>query len=161
MLTQERVRELFRYSKTTGLLTRKQRRGKGRAGESSKCHDRDGYLVVGIDSKTYRTHRVIWLYVTGAFPEADIDHKNRIRDDNRWTNLRSVTRSQNKQNQLAAVNNKSGAKGVYPHQGRWQAAIEHLGVRYDLGGFNSICEAAAAYSKKAKELHEFNPCAKR
>jgi HNH endonuclease len=48
----------------------------------------DGYRYVEIDGELYRADRVAWLYVTGEWPEGEVEHINGDRGDNRWENLR-------------------------------------------------------------------------
>jgi len=118
-----------------------------------------------VNGKLYRAHRLVWLYFYGEWPKADIDHINRVKDDNRLENLRDVSRSQNKQNQGASIRNKVGIKGVYPYRnngkqtGKWAAAICHRGKGHFLGAYSTIEEAQAAYASAASVLHEFNPSA--
>jgi len=161
-LTQEEVKRIFKYDRKTGALIRRFSIGKAAAGTHSTCKDRDGYIVIGINTKLYRAHRVVWLYFHGQWPKNDCDHINRIKDDNRIQNLRDVTRSQNKQNQLVTRVSKSGIKGVFwvVKIGRWQAEIMHQGKSYILGRFVDIEDAAKAYKAAAKKFHEFNPSAK-
>lgn len=162
MLTVERVRHLFTYDEERGILLRNFKRGKAPAGSHSTCTDRDGYLVVGIDSKIYRAHRVIWLYKTGQWPRGDIDHIDRDPANNRWCNLRDVTRAENKQNQVAKRGSKSGVKGVSwsAQMNRWVASITVNGKTHYLGASKTIDAAAAAYAAAAAVLHKFNPSAK-
>lgn len=162
-LTQEILHDLFRYNKQVGLLIRRYKRGKAEAGTSSTAKDRDGYLVVGIKGKLYRAHRVIWFYVHGSWPKGDIDHINRVKDDNRIHNLRDVTRSQNKQNQGPSKNCKSGIKGVYwcNQSSKWRAGICHQGRQWVIGEYKTIEAAASAYATEAARVHEFNPMAKK
>ena len=112
MLTIERIRHVFTYDKSTGNLVRNFGRGKAKKGSFSSCTDKDGYVVIGVDNKIYRAHRLVWFYVNGEFPDGDLDHINRIKTDNRIANLRCVTKAQNIQN------TKSGL-GKHPkHQNR-------------------------------------------
>jgi len=46
-----------------------------------------------------KLHRLAWLLQTGSWPSNEIDHINGVRDDNRWSNLRDVSRAVNMQNQ--------------------------------------------------------------
>lgn len=162
MITQARVQELFKLNLRTGHLVRRFKRGKAEAGTHSTAKDRDGYLVLGIDGKLYRAHRIVWLYVHGEFPPADIDHINGAKDDNRPKNLRAVTRSQNKQNQGPTKNNKSGFKGVYrSHDGKyWNASICHKRENHFLGQFKLLKDAATAYAVAAGVFHTHNPSSK-
>jgi hypothetical protein len=159
MLTQERVRYLFTYDEKNGLLLRNLKRGKGLPGKPSLCKDKDGYHVVGIDNKNYRTHRVIWLYVYGEFPEGYLDHINRIRTDNRIENLREVSYAQNRENVDANHNNRSGLKGVWLHKQtkKWCASIGHKVKNIHLGSFVSIDDAYESYKKAASVYHTMNP----
>ena len=161
MLTQERLQHLFTYDAINGLLIRNFKVGKAEAGTSSSAKDRDGYHVVGIDSKLYRTHRVIWMYVHGSFPEGYLDHINRIKIDNRIENLREVSKAQSRENIGVSHNNKSGMKGVWMHKQtkKWCASIGYKKKNIHLGSFTSIEDAYQAYKKAAATYHTMNPVA--
>lgn len=92
-------------------------------------------------------HRVIHM----APEDMMVDHKNQIELDNRRSNLRTASDSQNMGNRKISRNNKVGAKGVCFHNGRFQASIniDHKSVY--LGRFSTAEEANAAYAKAAKE----------
>lgn len=64
---------------------------------------------------TYLLHRLIWLYVTGSFPPEgmEIDHINRIRNDNRWCNLRLVNSTENKLNSERSIRRRAGGRTKY------------------------------------------------
>ncbi len=91
MLTQAELKAVLHYDPETGIFTRY---GHNKCG--SKTYQ--GYIGIGIKRKTYYAHRLAWLYMTGVWPSKEIDHKNRIRDDNRWVNLREATRSMQSRN---------------------------------------------------------------
>lgn len=89
--------------------------------------------------------------MTGAFPKDQVDHINGVKHDNRWTNLREATNSQNVANTGANSRNSSGFKGVYHHEaGKWQAKVMHLGKSKSLGLFDSPEQAARAYNEGAR-----------
>lgn len=119
----------------------------------------DGYRTIDIGKKPYFAHRVIWCMVTGDWPERDIDHKNRIRNDNRWLNLRSATESQNAANTSYRKPNKAGARGVeITRHGRYRVRIRHQGKLISLGIYADLERAKAVYEKAARELFgEFSP----
>ena len=131
MLTQEQVKELFDYDPETGDLVWRVKRGThGVAGKIAGGLDHHhGYFRIRIDGKLYRTHRIIWLYVYGAWPVNDIDHVNGLRHDNRICNLREATRAENMQNQRnPRVDNKSSYLGVSRKMGganssKWQETL--------------------------------------
>jgi hypothetical protein len=101
----------------------------------------------------FQLHRVIWLMVYGLWPKGDIDHKNRCKTDNRLTNLREATRSENTANSTARRGSKSGVKGVHERSnGRWRATIMKDYKRFNLGTFSSKKEASSSYDAAARRL---------
>jgi hypothetical protein len=158
-LTQERLKHLFTYDPMTGFLTRRVKSKNGhKAGTVASARDVDGYVIVGIDGRTYFAHRLAWLYMFGAFPAGEIDHKNHIHDDNRLSNLRDVSTSRNQQNRIKAqANNRtSGLLGVSWHKDnkRWRATIHINGRQRLVGQFDSAQEAHVAYIQAKRESHE-------
>lgn len=97
-------------------------------------------------------HRLL----SGATGEAETDHINRNRLDNRRSNLRVVTTAQNLANRPRAARNTSGYKGVSRSkgQGRWRAEFTANGEYRNLGVFNSPEDAARAYDRAAYQEHE-------
>lgn len=116
-----------------------------------------GYLRVGLSSNLQITvHRLIWFLVYKEFPRGEIDHINGDRKDNRLTNLRLVSKSQNQRNRKPNSVSLSKYKGVYKSKtiGSWISSITFEGKRYYLGTFNCETSAAIAYNKKSKELND-------
>ncbi len=95
--------------------------------------------------------------MTGYLPSAQIDHKNRIRDDNRWENLRDVSQPINQQNKIDATKRSStGLLGVSPPQGnrrQFKATIQLDGRSIHLGYYKTAEEAHKAYMAAKKALH--------
>ena len=98
---------------------------------------RDLHFFTGYDedgketSKMFRQHRVIWLLVHKSWPTDEIDHINGNKIDNRPSNLRDVSRSDNQRNSKIRSNNTSGTMGVgkiRPQKGRpfWRVVIFDL-----------------------------------
>lgn len=116
------------------------------AGKPSGSVSLGGYVVVGLDGRVYRAHRVIWAIVTGRWPSKDIDHVNLDRRDNRWENLRDVEYLDNSHRQSRRTDNKSSVTGVHYHsgKGKWCAQIGGGKLRVSLGTFDSFEEAVAA-----------------
>ena len=87
-----------------------------------------------------------FLYMEGYFPENFVDHKNRIRDDNRWKNLRHVSHLCNMRNQSVAKNNVSGVTGVIwnSQRKRWRGSITIMNKNEFLGHFMTMKEAVRA-----------------
>jgi len=152
VITQERLIELLRYNSCTGDFVRIKQISNahpcgGKVGSYS-----EGYLRISIDGKSYLAHRLAWLYMTGKWPENEIDHININRRDNRWCNLRRATHGQNQQNQKGW--GASGIKGVHWRacDSKWCARIGTNGRKF-LGYFHTKEAAHAAYVEAAKRLH--------
>lgn len=142
MTTKDRLRELFNYDPINGGFTRRVPIKGYNAGSPVGTEKPKGYVVAVVDGRTYRVHHLVWMYHNGYFvPE--LDHINRVRNDNRIENLRPCTHSQNLGNARARVHKY---KGVYfcKQTGKWRA---QLGGH--LGRFDTIEEAALAYNDAA------------
>ena len=100
------------------------------------------------------THRLAWMMIHGA-PTADIDHIDGNRTNNRISNLRAATRSENLANARKHAHNTSGAKGVYfdRQRGKYQAHITHQYKYYHLGRFDTFEQAVAARRDAAERMH--------
>lgn len=105
-----------------------------------------GYLQMSVEGRPYAVHRLIWLHVTGSFPECDIDHIDGNRLNNSWVNLRSVTRRENLRNSGIRVDNTSGVPGVSFAKDRrlWCAYIETGEGRKYIGHFRVFDDAVKA-----------------
>lgn len=159
MLTQKEVRRLFNYNKRTGILKWKISSGRAKIGNIAGSVNDKGYIQIGINGKQHLAHRLIWLYVKGYFPEHGIDHKNRIRHDNRWTNLREESQQCNMRNCGLRSDNTSGIKGVFFNKqvNKWQVQIQiNKKVKY-LGYYDNFDEAVLVRYNAEKELN-WNRC---
>lgn len=156
MITQARLKELLRYDPSTGLFTWRKSRGPSKAGSVAGTKRIDGYIRIKIDGSLCMAHRLVWLYMTGALPRKEIDHKNCRRDDNRHGNLREASRSENNRNASHRADNSSGHKGISWHavMGEWVARIQAGGVRTCLGYFDILEDAAAAYAEASARHHK-------
>ena len=146
LITQASLKEILHYDPDTGLFTRRVRRGKRWQPGTIAGTLSHGYIWVSLDGRKYAAQRLAFLYITGHWPPHDSDHRNGIRDDNRWRNLRAATRSQNNANSGPSIRSKSGLKGVVRvDKRRWKT---YCGRDY-IGSFRSPEEAARAYDKEA------------
>lgn len=155
----ERVRELFDYDEDNGWLIRKFKLGKRKPVGHKPL--RNGYGRVEIDGKTYYTHRLIWLWVHGSWPDGEIDHLDRDPMNNRIGNLRVVTRVENNHNRGMNRNNSSGYPGVswYKQEKKYVAQIKINNKNRKLGYYTTPEEAFLAYQLAKIELHPSSPAA--
>jgi len=106
-----------------------------------------------VDWKQYNYARLAWYYMTGEWPALEIDHINRNPSDNRFSNLRLATRSQNTQWSRRGRKPRSGFRGVHRvASGRYQAQISVNGKKRHIGIFDSAEEAAEAFLREAVRL---------
>ncbi len=84
-----------------------------------------------------------------------VDHINGDGLDNRRANLRLCTPAQNAANRSVLPRSKSRVKGVSwcKRDARWIAFIASEGKKKNLGRFDTIEAAKAAYDAAAKQLH--------
>lgn len=153
-MTREDLYKELLYNAGTGIFTWLKPAQKRVVGNVAGCITPSGYVVICVNRKLYRAHHLAWLYVHGELPLL-IDHINGNRSDNRISNLRPATHSQNSKNRKVSKKSKSGLKGVYLEKrtGRWEAQICTNGKNIYLGTFKSPHEAHEAYCIKAMELH--------
>lgn len=155
----QRLRELFSYDRETGVVTRLIPRGDQRAGAIAGSLGNQGYMKVSVDGRHLLLHRVIWAMETGAWPADEIDHRNGVRSDNRWLNLREANVVQQRQNRKRSKLNTSGLVGATrtSDKKRWRSSIRANGVRLFLGNFPTAEAAHAAYVEAKARLHPFQP----
>lgn len=153
-ITKERIEELLQYDRENGKFVWKVRRHKFAAGIPAGTLRADGYVSIMIDRQRYQAHRLVWFTETGEWPPL-LDHINRVKNDNRFANLRLATSSQNQANTGLRKNNRLGARGVFvdarhPHR-PYGAYITKNRRRRFIGYFATLDEAANAYNVAASE----------
>lgn len=151
-ISHEDLKALVSYNPDTGLFTRLK---DGKVWGPG----RDGRVVIGAGGEMFLAHRLAWFYVTGSWPKEQIDHINRDRSDNRWSNLREATQLENQQNKVAYSSNTSGHKGIRfdPRwSGRYCADICLNGVKHR-ARFKTLDEAIEWRTQKEQDLHPYRP----
>lgn len=162
-LTADYVRSRLRYEPDTGEFYWMERTDTGKnvhdwnrrnAGNRAGRLRKDGYFWICIDHQEYAASRIAWLYMTGAWPVAQIVHKDRARTNNKFDNLRQATASQNTKNRRGSC--RSGLKGAYTYpksKGVWISAIRSDGETVRLGWFETAEDAHHAYVEAARKMH--------
>lgn len=160
IITPEQIRDIFTLDATAGTLSwRVKTADKTVIGRVAGTTNGMGYVQIRVFGRIYLAHRLVWAHIHGSWPSGGIDHRNRVRNDNRPDNLRPATQSENMQNSTKSAKNKSGTKGVDWHvkSGKWRASISKGKVSTYLGVFGSKEDAIAARLRAEMELFTHSP----
>jgi hypothetical protein len=152
-LTQDYLKTILDYNQETGVFSWKVRKAnRYPVGTIAGSIESKGYIQIGINGKYYMAHRLAWFYVHGEWPIDQIDHINRIKTDNKLSNIRCVSQSENMQNKIS--------RGTYFRKDnkKWQAHIKIPGGKFiRLGHFDSEEKAHQAYVDAKKKFHTHLP----
>lgn len=152
-LSVSRLREIMDYNPNEGtFIWRVARRGV-RAGATCGRISVHGYREIGVEGTLYRANRLAWFYVTGNWPQGVVDHVDGDKANDRWSNLRDCSQSQNMGNMAAKrINNTTGHRGVVwdKARGKWRAQICVGGAKRNLGRFSELDAAKQAYANAHK-----------
>lgn len=158
------VRHMFDYRTSDGVLIwknvqtgRSWKRHMVTGNEAMTTVERKGYLSGVIQGVRIKTHRAVWAWHHGSWPDKQIDHINGVTSDNRIENLRQSENTENCRNQSRPKNNESGWIGVSLNKrtGRWVAKYKKDYVDFHVGCFN--CPTAAGIAvMKARLLAGFS-----
>lgn len=161
LISQVELRRCLDYNPDTGIFIWKiKKRGRWvRVGRVAGTITERGYVNIVINGSHFWAHRLAWFYIHGAWPIGDIDHINHNPSDNRISNLRDGSTSQNLENQIRPrSDNKSGYLGVSLHSDgkKWVAQINLNKKGRYLGSYETPELASAAYLREKKKIHSFN-----
>lgn len=130
--------------------------GPVRAGSVVGYPTKNGYLRFEFRGKTYAVHNVMWMIYNGCNipPGFIVDHEDGNPLNNRPTNLRLATRTQNAYNSKLSAANTSGVKGVTwdKESNKWLAQCRVEGKNWKIGRYLSLEEAERAV-KAFREKH--------
>lgn len=139
----EQLRELFDYR--DGQLFYRNTTTFHVAGDAVEGARPDGRQELWFNGRLHLVHRLIYLWHQGELPDI-IDHIDRDFTNNRISNLRAVSKSENNHNSTL-VRSSTGFRGVIyaPHVKLYRARIFINKVRHEIGYFPTAEEAATAY----------------
>ena len=133
----------YTYNSETGLIYTPR-------SKETIAKDKRGYKTLGVNNSNYKfqlwAHHFAWYMVYGNVDFIMLDHINRNKNDNRISNLRIVTSSENSHNK------KSIGCWFDTNRNKWATAINIDGVRKPLGRFNTKEEALEVYMSHKKHL---------
>ena len=146
---QEELKHLFDYDPITGHLITKFSTKGYHAGRRLTRLNHSGYYVTTLNGVAYRVHHLVWIWHYGEYV-SEIDHINRVKNDNRIENLRSCDHVPNCGNSSPRVHAYKGVT-FCKTTGKWKAQIGKNYSNYNLGRFDKIEDAAKAYNRAALE----------
>jgi hypothetical protein len=157
-ITHSELYRLYDYNPETGVFTRLFPDGRNNNKKPVGSFDKDGYVKIGINKKTYQAHRLAWFYVHGTWPKDQIDHINGDKQDNRIDNLRVVTGAENSRNQPSRCVGKCHVPGVLwlKRDQVWIAQIKVNKKMIHLGRFKDVDDAIAA-RQSANKKYGYHP----
>ena len=157
------IKQSLDYDPVTGLFIWKRNTTRRRCGDVAGCRDvkrhetyDEVYIAIRVTDVKYRAHRLAFAFMGCAVPKC-VDHINGDSTDNRWTNLRAASFSQNSKNKRKVRTNTSGYTGVYydKHSGKWRSYVSVNKKQVKLGTFST---AEAAYATRVAKLIELGGC---
>jgi hypothetical protein len=159
-LTHSELKRRLSYDPETGIFRWKiAKRVNIKPGDIAGT-DRGGYVQIVMFRKRYHAHRLAFHWMTGTPLSAkeEVDHINGIKGDNRWENLRVVSRGENCKNKAIPRSNSSGAMGVGwdTVKGKWVAHIKVNKRHIHLGYFTDFNQAKSK-RESAEKQYGFHP----
>lgn len=161
LVTQEALKQFFKYDPETGALTKKKFVGNqvidfevGFIDKASRSEIR--YRAVEFLGRKFRVHRLAWFYMTGEWP-AYIDHIDGDGLNNKWENLRDVVKRENALNRKLNKNSTTGIPGVswITSRNHYKVAISIDGKKKTLGYTKDFFEACCM-RKSAEIEHKYH-----
>ena len=155
--TQEYIRSIIDYNPDTGVFTWKRHKRGMRSGTIAGSFDDRKYVIIRIDKIRYYAHRLAFLHMNGLIPPNHVDHINRNKSNNRFSNLRMVTCSENLQNLSIDSRNTTGITGVCfdKIRGKWKSYIGYNNILINIGRYDSLLDAICS-RKSAELLYNFS-----
>lgn len=157
-LSHSRLLEVLSYDSDTGEFRWKVSlapRGPKGAVAGSRSASGRGRIEIRIDGELWLGHRLAWFYVHGHLPDGMLDHIDGNPSNNRISNIRAASLTENNRNRAKLAGSSSEWKGVSWNKGKnkWCASLMKAGKHVFRGYFHDEREAAEAYIFAALEHH--------
>lgn len=154
------ARTCFEYDLESGILTRVKKFSRWGTLSDCKpkndwCTNEHGYYRLKFNGRYTKVHRVVWLWMTKSWP-GEIDHIDGNRTNNRWSNLREVSRKDNGRNLRPRKDSLTGVPGVVWEYNAWCCKIKFEYQSIYLGRTKDFFEACCI-RKSAENKYNFHP----
>ena len=147
----EDLQKAFYYDPITGILINRT------TGNIQNCLDSRGiYIVVSYKNENWQSHRICYYLGNKKDPGfLQVDHKDRVKTNNKLNNLRLKTNGDQQRNTKLRSCNKSGVRGVCwdKKSGKWIAYITVKKQKMKLYYGDSYDDATEARKKAEKKYY--------
>lgn len=152
--TQSQLRAELDYDPLLGTFRRRIARcNKVKVGDLAGSFDTHGHVQIRIWGKLYLAHRLAVFYMAGEWPPM-VDHRDTIRNNNSWGNLRVADRVQNSANRRCKKTSRTGMKNLTARaSGRFRVRMTIDGKRVNIGTFDTEEAAISAHRVHATMAH--------
>lgn len=159
MITKEELKEKLLYCED-GSFVWKIAPSRNRKAGSIAGSSNSNYCYIRINRILYMSHKLVWLYHYGVYPEEDIAHRSGNTKDNRLSNLKLTTASESQLRSKIPSNNTSGYKGVsyIKSRGLFEASVRVDGKKNVLGYFEDVDDAHLLCEETRKQLLKEKQC---
>lgn len=118
-------------------------------GRELGCLEQIGYVRIFVRKRSLKRYQIIWWKATNHWPTSELDHINRVKNDDRFINLRICERhintgNRNKLSGLPVGVVRHCTPGVKPYLAR--ITINYRNIH--LGYYNTPEEASNAYQER-------------
>lgn len=156
-MTLEESLWLFDYDKESGLLYWSKNSRSDFVGREAGYKKPKGRIYITFLKKGFYRSHIVWLIETGELPKPGVilDHKDRDPSNDRYSNLRPATRSDNWVNTRMWAIPRSGHRciGVSP-SGKFRVVVRKKGAKkFPEKTFDSLEDAIAYRDRVWDELH--------
>lgn len=154
------VRDALDYDQETGVMVWRSispyHKGKigAEAGTVTPSNRDKCYHNITICGRKYKRSRLAFAWMTGRWPEHQIDHINGNSLDDRWSNLREATPLQNAWNHKRRAKKSALPMGVRSNpSGRYSARLAVDKRMIQIGTFDTIEDAERAYAEARERYY--------